>query len=65
MNLDKYELELLKDIEAAENIEQVDNYEDEIFEAKLAAKNFLTKLKISIFVLLNMTCLCLKERVQR
>jgi predicted DNA binding CopG/RHH family protein len=45
MNLDKYELELLKDIEAAENIEQVDNYEDEIFEAKLAAKNFLTKTK--------------------
>ncbi len=45
MNLDKYELELLKDIESAENIEQVDNYEDEIFTAKLAAKNFLTKTK--------------------
>mgnify|MGYP000400975235 FL=1 len=45
MNLDKYELELLKDIESAESVEQVDNYEDEVFAAKLAAKNFLTKTK--------------------
>lgn len=45
MNLDKYELELLKDIESADGAEQVDNYEDEIFAAKIAAKNFLTKTK--------------------
>jgi len=31
MKLDKYELELLKDIESDKNIEQVDNYEDEVF----------------------------------
>lgn len=45
MNLDEYELELLKDIESADSVEQVDNYEDEVFAAKLAAKNFLTKTK--------------------
>lgn len=45
MNLDKYEQALLHDIENIENFEQVDNYEDEIFEAKLAAKNYLTKTK--------------------
>ena len=45
MNLDKYELELLKDIESVDNIKQVDNYEDEVFAAKFAAKNFLTKTK--------------------
>lgn len=45
MNLDKYELELLKAIEADNNIEQVDHYEDEVFASKLAAKNFLTKTK--------------------
>ena len=45
MKLDKYELELLKDIESDKNIEQVDDYEDEVFTAKIAAKNFLTKTK--------------------
>jgi len=45
MKLDKYELELLKDIESDKNIEQVYNYEDEVFAAKIAAKNFLTKTK--------------------
>jgi len=45
MKLDHYEVELLKDIEATDDFEQVDNYEDEIFAAKLAAKNFLTKTK--------------------
>ena len=45
MKLDKYELELLKDIESDKNIEQVDDYEDEVFFFFLAAKNFLTKTK--------------------
>lgn len=45
MKLDHYEVELLKDIEATDDFEQVDNYEDEIFAAKLADKNFLTKTK--------------------
>ena len=39
----KYEQELLKDIENAESFEQVDNYEDVLFETKLAAKNYLKK----------------------
>ena len=45
MKLDHYEVELLKDIKATDDFEQVDNYEDEIFAAKLADKNFLTKTK--------------------
>ena len=45
MDLDKYEQELLKDIESAESFEQVDNYEDVLFETKLAAKNYLKKTK--------------------
>tara|TARA_Y100000780_G_scaffold240_1_gene250 strand:+ start:26 stop:340 length:315 start_codon:yes stop_codon:yes gene_type:complete len=45
MDLDKYEQELLKDIENAESFEQVDNYEDVLFETKLAAKNYLKKTK--------------------
>ena len=54
MDLDKYQQELLKDIENAKSFEQVDNYEDVLFETKLAAKNYLKKLRISISVLLNM-----------
>jgi len=45
MKLDHYEVELLKDIKATDDFEQVDNYEDEIFAAKLADKNLLTKTK--------------------
>ena len=45
MDLDKYEQELLKDIENAESFEQVDNYEDVLFGTKLAAKNYLKKTK--------------------
>ena len=44
-DLDKYEQELLKDIENAESFEQVDNYADVNFETKLAAKNYLKKTK--------------------
>ena len=35
----------MKDIENAEIFEQVDNYEDVLFETKLAAKNYLKKTK--------------------
>ena len=45
MDLDKYEQELLKDIENAQIFEQVDNYEDVLFETKLATKNYLKKTK--------------------
>ena len=54
MDLDKYEQELFKDIENAESFKQVDNYEDVLFETKLAAKNYLKRLRISISMLLNM-----------
>ena len=43
MDLDKYEQELLKDIENAESFEQVDNYDDMLFETKLAAKKLFKK----------------------
>ena len=45
MNLDEYEKELLKAVDNTDNFEQVDNFEDDLFEAKLAAKNFLSKTK--------------------
>ena len=45
IDLDKYEQELLKDIENAESFKKVDNYEDVRFETKLAAKNYIKKTK--------------------
>ena len=45
MDLDKYEQELLKNIESAERFEQVDNYDGVLFENNLDVKNFLKKTK--------------------
>lgn len=45
MQMDEYELELLDAIEGAPKLERVDNFEDELFEAKIAAKNYLNKTK--------------------
>lgn len=45
MKFDEYELELLDSIEKAKDFEKVSNYEEEIVDAKRAAKNFLTKTK--------------------
>lgn len=45
MEFDEYELELLKSVEKAKDFEKVSNYEEEIVDAKHAAKNFLTKTK--------------------
>jgi predicted DNA binding CopG/RHH family protein len=43
--MDEYELELLDAIDDASEFERVENFEDELMEAKLAAKNFLNKTK--------------------
>ncbi len=45
MHMDEYELELLDAVENASHFERVDNFEDELLEAKNAAKNFLKKSK--------------------
>ncbi len=45
MKMDKYELELLEEVENAARFERVENFEEELQEAKLAAKNFLNKSK--------------------
>lgn len=45
MKFDEYELDLVEAIEGAESFETVENIEEEIHEAKHAAKMFLTKTK--------------------
>ena len=45
MHMDEYELELLDAVENASHFERVENFEDELLEAKNAAKNFLKKSK--------------------
>ncbi len=45
MKLDDYELELLQGVEKTDTFEKVDNYEEELLEAKMAAKNYLKKTK--------------------
>ena len=43
--MDEYEVELLKAVENTTNFERVENFEDELLEAKRAAKNYLNKTK--------------------
>jgi len=43
--MDEYELDLLDAIESATEFERVENFEDELLEARNAAKNFLNKTK--------------------
>ena len=45
MKMDEYELDLLEAVENAKAFERVEKFEDELMEAKLAAKNFLNKSK--------------------
>jgi len=45
MQMDEYELDLLDAIESATEFERVENFEDELLEARNAAKNFLNKTK--------------------
>ena len=43
--MDEYELELLEAVEKAAYLQRVENFEDELLEAKMAAKNYLNKTK--------------------
>ena len=45
MKMDEYELELLEDIENTTDLTRVENFEEEVLEAKIAANNFLKKTK--------------------
>ena len=45
MKMDEYELELLDAVEATSEFKRVENFEDELLEAKMAANNFLKKTK--------------------
>ena len=45
MRLDKYELDLLESVENTEEFTRVDDFEDELLEARMAANNFLKKTK--------------------
>lgn len=45
MKMDEYELDLLEAVENTTEFERVENFEDELMEAKMAAKNFLNKTK--------------------
>lgn len=43
--MDDYELELLEVVENSGDFKRVENFEEEVMEAKIAAKNFLKKTK--------------------
>jgi len=43
--MDEYELDLLEAVENTTEFERVENFEDELMEVKMAAKNFLNKTK--------------------
>ncbi len=45
MQMDEYELELLDAVETTTEFQRVENFEDELLEAKIAANNFLKKNK--------------------
>ena len=45
MKLDKYELDLLEAVENTTKFTRVNDFEDELLEAKMAANNFLKKTK--------------------
>ena len=45
MKMDEYELDLLDAVESTTEFERVENFEDELLEARNAAKNFLNKTK--------------------
>ena len=45
MKMDEYELDLFEAVENTREFEKVENFEDELMEAKMAAKNFLNKTK--------------------
>ena len=45
MKMDEYELELLESVDSAIELTRVENFEEELADARIAAKNFLNKSK--------------------
>ena len=45
MRLDEYELDLLEAVDSTTEFQRVENFEDELLEAKMAANNYLKKTK--------------------
>ncbi|SFV59753.1 hypothetical protein MNB_SM-4-1544 [hydrothermal vent metagenome] len=45
MKMDEYELDLLDAVESTDDFKRIENFEDELLEAKMAANNFLKKSK--------------------
>lgn len=45
MKLDDYEQELLEAVDKTDQFERVEHFEETLLDARLAAKNFLTKTK--------------------
>ncbi len=45
MQMDEYELDLIDAIESTSDLERVENFENELLEARMAAKNYLNKTK--------------------
>jgi predicted DNA binding CopG/RHH family protein len=45
MKLDEYELDLLEAIDSTTEFQRVEDFEDELLDAKIAAKNYLKKTK--------------------
>ncbi len=43
--MDEYELDLLEAVENADTFKRIESFEDELLEAKQAARNFLNKTK--------------------
>ncbi len=45
MKLDEYELDLLEAVDSTTEFQRVEDFEDELLEAKMAANNYLKKTK--------------------
>jgi hypothetical protein len=45
MKMDEYELELLESVDSAIEFKRVENFEEELEDARIAVKNFLNKSK--------------------
>ena len=45
MKMDEYELELLESVDSAIELTRVENFEEELADARIAAKNFMNKSK--------------------
>ncbi|MGM0623613.1 MAG: antitoxin [Campylobacterota bacterium] len=62
MKLDNEELELLQAVENSEHFEKVDDFEEQLLDAKVAAKNYLQKTEDVNIKIAEYDLLMLKRR---